>query len=75
MKEIDHRDVETYVRTLISESFGLQTKGPADKAGQRDEDAHTANSSVPVQPKTNQKEKRNDVGSKSACQRGAKVSG
>ena len=56
MKEIDHRNVETYVRSFISESFDLQTKRSIRKAEQRDGDVTVANSSITVKHKVNQEE-------------------
>lgn len=57
MKDIGYKDVETYVRTMISESLGSKTEDNKNGATKRNKGAHTEPSSMPVQTKANKKEK------------------
>lgn len=61
MKDIGYKDVETYVRIMISESFGSKSEDKKDGTIKRNKGAHTVPSSTPVQTKANPKEKRSNV--------------
>lgn len=58
MKGIGYRDVETYVRALISERFGEMSEDVKGGDKNQIEVAQGASSPSPVQTQTNQNNKR-----------------
>ena len=61
MKDIGYKDVETYVRTMISEGLGLNTANNKNGVTKQNKGARTEPSSTPIQAKARQKEKRSNV--------------
>ena len=61
MKDIGYKDVETYVRIMISEGFGPKTEDKKNGATKRNKGVNTEPSSRLMQIKANQKEKRSNV--------------
>jgi len=57
MKDIGYKDVETYVRAMISEGIDSQARDKKDSATKRNKDAHTMPSSTSMQTRSKQKEK------------------
>lgn len=56
MKDIGYKDVETYVRAMISEDIDSPARDKKDSATKRNKDAHTMPSSTSMQTRTKQKE-------------------
>jgi hypothetical protein len=65
MKNIGYQDVETYVRTMISEGFGAKTENNKKSTTERKRGARTEPSPTSMKTKANQKEK--EVSSKDEC--------
>ncbi|MBT8358640.1 MAG: hypothetical protein KJO61_12835 [Deltaproteobacteria bacterium] len=58
MKDIGYKDVETYVRVMISEDIDSQARDKKDSATKRNKDAHTMPYSTAMQTnRSKQKEK------------------
>jgi hypothetical protein len=63
MNGIGHNDVESYVRTLVSEGFGKQFEDATGSAGPSGDPDPTSPPSVPNQPNNRKKDHRNGAGS------------
>ena len=61
MNDIGRKDVETYVRRLISEEFGRQAEDIEDRERQADEEAHAPRRSGPDASPPTRKEKSGDA--------------
>ena len=61
MKNIGYKDVETYIRIMISEGFGSKAEDKNDYTIKRNKGAHAEHSSTSVQIKANKREKRSNV--------------
>lgn len=57
MKDIGYKDVETYVRAMISEGIDSKAGDKKDGVTKRNKDTHTVPSSTSMQTRTRQKEK------------------
>ena len=61
MKRIGHRNLETYVRSLISESFDSLPRRAEKTTKQKDSKPHACDISVSVQSKKNRKGLKEDT--------------